>query len=103
MNISLTILGHGSHTAHAESAIRHVKNKARAILHSLPFPLASALAAALITFVVHTSNMVPKINAAGHYPAHSAFTGRVLGYKTDAPYPFGQAGLLQKAQSHSSN
>ena len=63
------------HSCDTESfvAIRHVKNKARAalhsikaVLHSCPLPLVSKLAAALITFVVHTSNMVPKINAAGH-------------------------------------
>jgi hypothetical protein len=35
----LNILGHGSHTPHAKSAIRHIKNKARSTLHSLPYVL----------------------------------------------------------------
>jgi predicted RecB family nuclease len=42
----------------------------RIVTYSLSFPLASKFAAALIAFVVHTSNMVPKVNAVGHYPAH---------------------------------
>jgi hypothetical protein len=39
--IELNILGRGSHTPHAESAIRHIKNKARSIKYSHRFPLAS--------------------------------------------------------------
>lgn len=77
LRVQLNILGHGSHAPHAESAIRHVKNKARSVVHSLSFPLVSKFAAALIAFVVHTGNMVPKVNSVGHYPAHTTFTGRV--------------------------
>ena len=103
LGIELNILGRGSHTPHAESAIRHIKNKARSTLHSLPFTLPSKLAAALITFVVHTSNMVPKLNSPGHIPAYTAFKGRIPDYKVDAPFPFGVAGFLQRAQSTQSN
>ena len=52
---------------------------------------------------MRAANMVPRANAVGHYPALTAFTGRVPSYKTDAPYAFGQAGLLQEAQGPSSN
>ena len=45
LGVQLNILGHGSHAPHAESAIRHVKNKARSVVHSLSFPLASKFAA----------------------------------------------------------
>ena len=103
LGIELNVLGHGSHTPHAESAIRHIKNKARSTLHSLPFPLPSKLAAALITFVVHTSNMVPKVNAVGHFPAHTAFLGRIPNAAKDAPYAFGTAGFLQRASGPTSN
>ena len=103
LGAELNILGHGSHAPHIESAIRHIKNKARSVLHSLSFSLASKLAAALIAFVVHTSNMVPKVNSVGHYPAHAAFTGRVPSYTRDAPHSFGQPGFLQKAQHAQSN
>ena len=95
LGVQLNVLGHGSHTPHAESAIRHIKNKARAVLHSLSFPLASKLAVALITFVVHRANMVPKVNSVGNYPAHTAFTGRVPSFTRDAPFSFGEAGFLQ--------
>ena len=59
--------------------------------------------AALIAFVVHTSNVVPKVNAVGHYPAHTAFTGRVPSFTRDAPYAFCQAGFLQRPQHSQSN
>jgi hypothetical protein len=95
--IELNILGRGSHTPHAESAIRHIKNKARSTAHSLAFSLASRLVAALIAFVVHTANMVPKVNAVGHYPAHTGFLGRVPNFTRDAPFAFGTAGFLQRA------
>jgi hypothetical protein len=97
IEVELNVLGHGSHTPHAESAIRHIKNKGRSTLHSLLFPLPSKLVAALITFVVHTSNMVPKANAIGHFPAHTAFLGRVPNLAKDAPFAFGTAGFLQRA------
>ena len=103
LGVELNVLGHGSHTPHAESAIRHVKNKARATVHSLPFSLPSKLVAALIAFVVHTANMVPKVNAIGHLPAHTAFTGRIASFARDAPHPFGTAGFLQRAQGPTSN
>ena len=41
LGIELNILGRGSHTPHAESAIRHIKNRAKSTLHSLPFALPS--------------------------------------------------------------
>jgi hypothetical protein len=103
LGIELTIFGHGSHTPHAESMIRHVKNKARSTFNSLEFPLAPKLPADLITFVVHTANMVPKINAIGHLPADTAFLGRVPNFARDAPHAFGTAGFLQRAQGPTSN
>jgi hypothetical protein len=35
----------------------------------------------------------------GHQPAHTAFLGRVLNFKRDAPHPFGIAGFLQRTHS----
>jgi Reverse transcriptase (RNA-dependent DNA polymerase) len=103
IGVELNVLGHGSHTPHAESAIRHVKNKARSTAHSLLFPLSGKLIAALMAFVVHTSNMIPKVNAIGHFPAHTAFLGRVPNLAKDAPFAFGTAGFLQRASGPSSN
>ena len=103
LGVELNILGRGSHTPHAEAAIRHLKNKARSTLHSLPYSLPSKLAVHLIAFVVHTSNMVPKVNSPGHLPAYTAFKGRAPNYKIDAPFPFGTAGFLQRAQTVQSN
>ena len=103
LGVNLNILGHGSHAPHIESAIRHIKNKARSTLYSLPYPLPSRLAAALIAFVVHTANMVPKHNSPGHLPAYTAFRGRAPSYKVDAPHAFGTTGFLQKPLGTLSN
>jgi Reverse transcriptase (RNA-dependent DNA polymerase) len=100
LGADLNILGHGSHTPHAKSAIRHIKNKARSTIHSLPYVLPAKLCAALISFVVHTANMVPKINSPGHLPAHTSFLGRIPNFRREALHPFGIAGFLQRA-SHS--
>jgi hypothetical protein len=56
--VELNILGHGSHTPHAEAAIRHIKNKGRSNLYSIGYKFPKRLAAALIALVVHTSNMI---------------------------------------------
>ena len=37
--VEMNILDHGSHTPHAEGAIRHVKNKARSTVASLPYTM----------------------------------------------------------------
>jgi hypothetical protein len=50
-NVILNIMGHGTHIPHVESAIRHLKNKARSTAFSLSFTLPSKLAPAFITFV----------------------------------------------------
>lgn len=77
------------------SCRRSDQTKARSTLHSLPFP-PSKLAASLIAFVVHISNLVPKINSFCQFPAYTAFHERVLDYNIDAPFPFGKAGFLKK-------
>ena len=64
-------------------------------MYSLPYLLPSKLAAALIAFVVHTANMVPKVNAVGHLPAHTAFMVRIPNFSKDAPHAFGTAGFLR--------
>ena len=96
--IDFYIHGHGTHMPYAEAAIKHVKNKARSIVHGLQFPLPSKLAAALIAFVIAMVNMVPKSNSPGHLPAFTSFKGRVPRLDIDAPYAFATAGFLQKAK-----
>jgi hypothetical protein len=38
-NITLNVLGRGSHAHHAESAVCHVQNEERSTAHSLPYTL----------------------------------------------------------------
>jgi hypothetical protein len=47
--------------------------------------------------------MVPKVNAIGHSPAHTALFGRVPNFARDAPFAFGTAGYLQRASGPTSN
>ena len=99
----MNILGHGMHTPHAEAAIRHVKNKARSTVASLPYTMPVRWAAALMMFVIHTVNMVPRTNAPGHISAYTSFTGRIPNFNRHTPHAFGIAGFLQKASSTRSN
>ena len=46
----------------------------RMFLTPKKLPNGDIRAAALIAFVVHTANMVPKVNAVGHFPAHTALS-----------------------------
>ena len=103
MGVSMNILGHGSHAPHAESAIRHIKNKARSTVASLPYTMPVRWAAALIAFVTHTVNMVPRSSAPGHISAYTNFTGRIPNFTKHTPHAFGIAGFLQKASHASSN
>ena len=57
--VELNVLGHGSQTAHAESAIRHVKNKARSTALNLPYVMPTRWVSPLLNFVVHAINLVP--------------------------------------------
>jgi hypothetical protein len=96
------VLGHGSHVSHAESAIRHVKNKARSVIWSLPYTMPFKWTPALITFVVYTINMVPS-NSPGHVPAYTAFTGLLPNYRKQTPHPFGITGFLQRGKGPTYN
>jgi hypothetical protein len=58
------------HTPHAESAIRHVKNKAHSMALNLPYALLTRWIGALLTFVVRTINMVTRSNAPHHMSAY---------------------------------
>ena len=99
----MNILGHGSHSPHAESAIRHIKNKARSTVASLPYTLPVRWSAALIAFVTHTVNMVPRSSSPGHISAYTSFTGRIPNIYKHAPHAFGIAGFLQRANTVRSN
>ena len=101
--VEVNILGHGSHTPHAEAAIRHVKNKARSTVASLPYVLPTRWAATLLMFVAHTVNMVPRSSAPGHISAYTSFTGRIPSFKKHAPFAFGTAGFLQRPSGAQSN
>ena len=103
MGVSMNILGHGSHSPHAESAIRHLKNKARSTVASLPYALPARWAAPLVAFVTHTINMIPRSSAPGHISAYTSFTGRIPNFHKHTPHAFGIAGFLQKANHHASN
>ena len=102
-SITLNVLGHGSHVPHAESAIRHLKNKARSIEHSLPYSLPSKWAPLLVTFVAYTINMVPKVNSPDHTPAYTLFTGLLPNFRKQTPHPFGIAGFLQRSSGPTYN
>ena len=56
-NLDLNMLGYGSHTPHAESAIRHVKNKARSTAHNHSYAMSTRWVSPLFNFVAHAINI----------------------------------------------
>ena len=60
-------------------------------------------AAALIAFVTHTVNMVPRSSAPGHISAFTNFTSSISNFTKHTTHAFEIAGFLQKASHTSSN
>ena len=102
-NIEFNVRGHGSHAPHAESAIRHIKNKARSTALNLPYAIPTRWVGPLLNFVVHAMNMVPRTNSPYHSSAYTAFTGRTPVYDKHLPHAFGTAGFLQRSVGPSYN
>ena len=58
-NMSFNVVGPGQHESISERKIRVVKERTRAILHSLPYLLPARLLTYLVMFISHCINIVP--------------------------------------------
>ena len=66
-NITVNVLGHGTHISHVESAM---KNKTRTTAFIFQHMLPLKLAPALVTFVFHNVDMIPKTISDNHVPTY---------------------------------
>ena len=81
--------GSGMHEKVAESKARRLKERIRAILHSLPFELPMILLEHLIHFVVKLRNSIPVDGSGTNLSPREMFTGVKLDRKIDLRLPFG--------------
>ena len=82
-------VGPGQHEVVAESKIRRIKERMRAILHSLPYELPMFLVKYLLQFVVSKKNHLPVSGSGTKYSPREIFTGVGGDAKRDLRAPFG--------------
>ena len=88
--IVVNIAGAGAHVPVIERKIREVKERARAILATLPFKLATTLLVHLINFVVARINLMPHRAGLLHLSPVEAFRGRKIDFHKDLRVGFGE-------------
>ena len=81
--------GSGMHEKVAESKARRLKERIRAILHSIPFELPIIFLEHLIHFVVRLRNSIPVDGSGSALTPREMFTGVKLDRKIDIRLPFG--------------
>ena len=87
--IQASPVGPGQHEVIAESKIRRIKERMRAILHSLPYELPIKLLKWLVQFVVMRKNYIPVDGSGTRYSPRELFTGIRANAKVDLRIAFG--------------
>jgi hypothetical protein len=82
--------GAGSHVPIIERKIQEVKQRARAIINSLPYRLAVTLLVYLTYFCVSRINLVPHKTGLTNISPTEAFKGRKIDFKRDLRVGFGE-------------
>jgi hypothetical protein len=85
----LDIAGPGQHVPVVERKLRVLKERGRAILHSLPFILPTSLLRYLVSNAVMGINMMPSLLCVDQTSPREAFTGRKCDFKRDLRAAFG--------------
>ena len=83
-------VGPGQHEPVSERKVRTVKERTRAVLHSLPYALPSKLLIFLVLFVVFCLNIVPVKSKGRMICPRELMTGRKVNYKRDLRIRFGE-------------
>ena len=89
-NINFNVAGPGQHEPVSERKIRLVKERTRAVLHSLPYSLPSKLLRYLVLFVVFCLNIIPVKTNGMYVSPKELLTGRKVNYKRDLRFQFGE-------------
>ena len=87
--ISITILGQGESAVHCESKIRRIKERIRAVIHTLPYRIPDQWIQYLVYYVVNRLNMTVTSGNDNTNNPWSLFYGRRINYKTDLKAGFG--------------
>jgi hypothetical protein len=85
----LDIAGPDQHVPVIERKIRLIKERVRAILHSLPFTLPTSLLRYIVSNAVMGINMMPSLLRVDQTSPRKAFTGRKCDFKRDLRAAFG--------------
>ena len=81
----------GQHVPEVERAIRHVKEKARAVYNTLPYTLTNMMIVYLVYYAVRCINMFPKKGSVDpDQSPREMFTGRKVDYKLECLLQFGE-------------
>lgn len=86
--VAVKLVGPGVHVQKAERAIRTIKERCRAVIHSLPWTLPYNLIPDCVYFVVIRLNQVAR-RSVGPVAPVVAFTGRKVDYSKDVRLGFG--------------
>eukprot|EP01041_Mallomonas_annulata_P032692 gene32692-55211_t len=96
MGIKVDATGAGEHVPLAEVFIRVVKERARSILHTLPYNLPHILFKHLISYAVMCVNCTPHSQSTTGIPAFEAFRGRKINVAKDFRAAFGDYCMVAK-------
>ena len=89
-DFDINICGPGQHNPIIEKKIRQIKERIRAVLHSLPYNLPGFLLTNLVNFVVSRINMLPTTTRNDNVSPTESFTGRKTNYEVDLRTEFGE-------------
>jgi hypothetical protein len=89
-NMVFNEVGPGQHEPISERKVRVVKERARAVLHSLPFMLPAKLLLYLVLFVVFCLNIVPVKCGGTYISPKEVMLQRKINYKRDLRFRFGE-------------
>lgn len=91
LGIHVEVAPKGQHVPEAERAIRHLKEKARAVWNTLPYTPTHAMTVYLIYYCVRCINMFPKAGSVDpDQSPREMFTGKKVDYKTECLLQFGE-------------
>jgi hypothetical protein len=87
--VGIDIVGAGSHVPIAEREGRVVKERARMLLHSLPYKLAARFMKFLVMFIATRLNLMPRKGDGGSLCPRERLTGKKIYFKRELEIGFG--------------
>ena len=89
VGVQLEQASKNEHVASIERAIRQIKERVRAFLHSLPFQATKEITIYLVYYIVGMINNIPRSTSVVEMSPKEKLTGKKLDYKLDFKLQFG--------------